>query len=96
MTWLVASILQATPPFGIPAGPDYGRVALNALFMIFWVIVAGVAFAIMAPIAMRVFNRVTPGIDEMAELKRGNVAVALVQGATILAMALLVVAVLLK
>ncbi|HXF82139.1 MAG: DUF350 domain-containing protein [Armatimonadota bacterium] len=96
MTWLVASILQATPPFGIPTGPDYGRVLLNAAFMIFWVIVSGVAFAIMAPIAMRVFNRVTPGIDEMAELKRGNTAVALVQGATILAMALLVVAVILK
>jgi len=69
---------------------------VNALFLLFWVIVAGIAFAIMAPIAMRVFNRVTPGIDEMAELKNGNMAVALVQGATILAMALLVVAVILK
>jgi len=96
MMWLVVPILQATPPFGIPAGPDYGRVLLNAAFLIFWVIIAGVAFAIMAPVAMRVFNRVTPGIDEMAELKRGNMAVAMVQGATILAMALLVVAVILK
>lgn len=96
MTWLVTPILQGAPSFGIPAGPDYGRVLLNALFLIFWVIVSGVAFAIMAPIAMRVFNRVTPGIDEMAELQKGNMAVALVQGATILAMALLVVAVVLK
>jgi uncharacterized membrane protein YjfL (UPF0719 family) len=69
---------------------------VNALFLLFWVIVPGIAFATLAPIAMRVFNRVTPGIDAMAELKNGNMAVALVQGATILAMALLVVAVILK
>ncbi|MDQ7850317.1 MAG: DUF350 domain-containing protein [Armatimonadota bacterium] len=93
----LVTLAQQLPPFGIPlGGPDYGRVLLNALFLLFWVVVAGIAFAIMAPIAMRVFNRVAPGIDEMAELKNGNMAVALVQGATILAMALLVVAVILK
>jgi uncharacterized membrane protein YjfL (UPF0719 family) len=45
---------------------------------------------------MRVFNRVTPGIDEMEELRKGNMAVALVQAATIVAMAILVLAVVLK
>jgi len=53
-------------------------------------------FSIAVPVAMRVFNRMTPGIDEMAELKRGNTAVAIVMGATVLAMVLLVVAVVLK
>ena len=95
---LLIRLAQQAPPFGFPvgAGPDYGQILLNALFLLFWVVVAGVAFAIMAPIAMRVFNRVTPGIDEMAELRNGNMAVAVVQGATIVAMALLVVADILK
>lgn len=95
---LLIRLAQQAPPFGFPVagGPDYGQILLNALFLLFWVVVAGVAFAIMAPIAMRVFNRVTPGIDEMAELRNGNMAVAVVQGATIVAMALLVVAVILK
>lgn len=84
-------------PIGIPSGsPDYGRVLINAVFLLFWVIVSAVAFSIAVPVAMRVFNRMTPGIDEMAELKRGNTAVAIVMGATVLAMVLLVVAVVLK
>ena len=82
---------------GIPgAGPDYGRVLLNMVFLLLWVIVSAIAFAIVVPIAMRIFNRMTPGVDEMAELRRGNTAVATVMGATILAMVLLVMAVVLK
>lgn len=84
-------------PIGIPAGsPDYGRVLQNMLFLILWAVVSAIAFAIVVPIAMRVFNWMTPGIDEMAELRRGNMAVAIVMGATIIAMVLLVVAVTLK
>jgi uncharacterized membrane protein YjfL (UPF0719 family) len=84
-------------PIGIPSGsPDYGRVLLNAVFLLFWVVVSAIAFSIAVPIAMRVFNRMTPGMDEMAELKGGNTAVAIVMAATVLAMVLLVVAVILK
>ncbi len=85
-------------PVGLPSmgGPDYGRVLTNMLFLLAWVIVSAIAFAIAVPIAMRVFNRMTPGIDEMTELKNGNTAVAIVMGATILAMVLLVMAVVLK
>jgi uncharacterized membrane protein YjfL (UPF0719 family) len=97
MTLLWITLAQQLPPFAIPTGgTDYGRILLNAVFLLFWVVVAGIAFAIMAPIAMRVFNRVTPGIDEMEELRKGNLAVALVQAATIVAMAILVLAVVLK
>jgi uncharacterized membrane protein YjfL (UPF0719 family) len=89
-------ILQALP-IGIPTGaPDYGRIVMNMVFLVLWAVVSAIAFAIVIPIAMRVFNRMTPGIDEMAELKNGNVAVAIVMGATVLAMVLLVVAVTLK
>ena len=85
-------------PVGLPSvgGPDYGRVITNMIFLLAWVIVSAIAFAIAVPIAMRVFNRMTPGIDEMAELQKGNTAVAIVMGATILAMVLLVMAVVLK
>jgi len=84
-------------PIGIPStGPDFGRFLLNALFLLLWVVVSALGFSIAVPVAMRVFNRMTPGIDEMAELKRGNTAVAIVMGATVLAMVLLVVAVVLK
>jgi uncharacterized membrane protein YjfL (UPF0719 family) len=92
-------ILQAVQqlPLGIPMGaPDYGRVLLNMVFLLIWVVVAAIAFSIAVPVAMRVFNRMTSGIDEMAELKNGNLAIAIVMSATILAMALLVVAVILK
>jgi len=69
---------------------------MNMVFLVLWAVVSAIAFAIVVPIALRVFNWMTPGIDEMAELKNGNVAVAIVMGATVLAMVLLVVAVTLK
>lgn len=84
-------------PIGIPTGgPDLGRVLLNMVFLLLWVIVSAIGFAIAVPIAMRVFNRMTPGVNEMEELRNGNVAVAIAMGATILSMALLVTAVVLK
>lgn len=92
---LMVPLAQELPP-GLLGGPDYGRVLINMLFLLLWVIVSAIAFAIVVPIAMRIFNRITPGIDEMAELRNGNNAVALVMGATVLAMSLLVMAVVLK
>jgi len=92
---LLVPLAQQLPP-GLQGGVDYGRVLINMLFLVLWAVVSAIAFAIVVPIAMRVFNRMTPGIDEMAELKNGNTAVAIVMGATILAMVLLVVAVTLK
>lgn len=96
MTMLFVPIAQQLP-IGIPQGaPDFGRILTNMGFLILWAIVSAIAFAIVVPIAMRVFNRMTPGIDEMAELKNGNMAVAVVLGSTIIAMTLLVMAVTLK
>ena len=94
---MLAVRLAQQLPIGIPTGaPDYGRVFMNMVFLLLWVIVSAIAFAIVVPVAMRIFNRATPGIDEMAELRKGNTAVAIVMGATILAMVLVVVAVVLK
>lgn len=95
MMMLLVPIAQQLPP-GLQGGFDLGRVLTNMGFLILWAIVSAIAFAIVIPIGMRVFNRMTPGIDEMAELKNGNVAVAIVMGSTIIAMVLLVMAVALK
>lgn len=92
---LLVRMAQQLP--GLPStGPDVGRFLINVLFLLLWVVVSAIGFSIAVPVAMRVFNRMTPGIDEMAELKRGNTAVAIVMGATVLGMVLLVVAVVLK
>lgn len=96
MMMLLVPIAQQLPPSLQGGGLDFGRVLTNMVFLILWAIVSAIAFAIVIPIGMRVFNRMTPGIDEMAELKNGNVAVAIVMGSTIIAMVLLVVAVALK
>jgi uncharacterized membrane protein YjfL (UPF0719 family) len=45
---------------------------------------------------MRIFRSLTPGVDELEELKKGNIAVALVMFGFIIAVSAVVVAVLLK
>jgi uncharacterized membrane protein YjfL (UPF0719 family) len=45
---------------------------------------------------MRLFSALTPGIDELEELKKGNMAVALVFATFILSLTAVVVAILLK
>jgi len=94
---MLAIRLAQALPLGIPTGaPDYGRILQNMIFLLIWIVVASIGFAIAVPIAMRVFNRMTPGIDEMAELRKGNTAVAIIMAATVLAMAMVVLAVVLK
>jgi len=74
-----------------PPAPQYGQgVLLSMLYVLGWTLVAAVAFAIIVPVAMRIFNRVTPGIDELAELRDGNVAVAIVMAAMVIGFVVLV------
>ena len=94
---MLAIRLAQQLPLGIPTGaPDYGRILQNMIFLLVWIVVASIGFAIAVPMAMRVFNRMTPGIDEMAELKKGNTAVAIIMAATVLAISMVVLAVVLK
>ena len=96
-------LLQGLPP--LPSGGGAGwtldvNVLLmwiqNAIAVIWWTIVSVVAFAIMIPVALFIFNKMTRGIDEMAELKNGNVAVAIVLFGFIISMTLIVVTILIK
>jgi uncharacterized membrane protein YjfL (UPF0719 family) len=56
-----------------------------------WAVVGAMAMAIALVVLLRVFTWLTP-VDEWAELQRGNVAVAIVVGAVVIAFALVVAA----
>lgn len=78
------------------AGPDFGSILLNMLFAILWSIVAAVGFAVAISVAFFVLNKLTPGLDEWAELKKGNLAVALLWSVFTLAVAIVLFVVLNK
>jgi uncharacterized membrane protein YjfL (UPF0719 family) len=69
---------------------DIGVVLTNMGLAILWAIVGGVSLAIVAPIAIKIFDIMTKDIDEIAELKKGNVAIGLVLAAVILGMSFIV------
>jgi len=50
-----------------------------------WCIVAALSMGLSLGIVVRIFDMLTPGLDEIDELRKGNVAVAIVLGAVILA-----------
>jgi uncharacterized membrane protein YjfL (UPF0719 family) len=95
---LLLPLLQEPPPLPttMTTTVDVQSFLLNALFAIIWAVVAAICFAIIIPIALKLYNLLTPGIDEMEELKNGNVAVAIVLLGFIVSMTLVVVAIFLK
>jgi uncharacterized membrane protein YjfL (UPF0719 family) len=98
MFTLLLPLLQELPPLPTTtaATVDVKSFLLNALFAILWAIVAAICFAIIIPIVLKLYNLLTPGVDEMEELKKGNVAVAIVLLGFILSMTLVVIAIFLK
>lgn len=62
--------------------------ALLGLVIALIQLLVGLGFAMLAVYAgIRIFDKLTTGIDEMAELKRGNVAIGVLMGAVVLAYA---------
>lgn len=92
----MGNLLQGGLPPLPGAGPDFGSIALNMLFAVLWSIVAAVGFAAAISIGYKVLNVLTPGFNEWEELKRGNVAVAILWSAFTLAVAIVVFVVLNK
>ena len=78
------------------AGPDFGSILLNMLFAILWSIVAAVGFAVAISVAFFVLNKLTPGLNEWEELKKGNLAVGLLWSVFTLSVALVLFVVLNK
>jgi uncharacterized membrane protein YjfL (UPF0719 family) len=84
------------PPLPPTSAVDFGRLALNMLLAVVWSIVASVGFAAAIAIGLKVFSALTPGFNEWEELKKGNNSVAFLWSAFVIAVAIVVVAVLLK
>lgn len=78
------------------SGPNYQSVLLNMLFAVVWSIVAAIGFAVAISIGFKVLNLLTPGLDEWDELKKGNMAVAVLWSAFTIAVAVVVFVVLFK
>jgi uncharacterized membrane protein YjfL (UPF0719 family) len=87
---------QTLPPIQPQAGFDLINFLVNAVAALLWSVVAAMIFSLVVIVAMRIFSALTPGVEELEELKKGNMAVALVMTGFVLAVAAVVVAVLLK
>lgn len=87
---------QSLPPIQAQTGFDLGNFLVNAIAALLWSVVAVFIFVLVVIVAMRLFNMLTPGMDEMEELKKGNMAVAVVLTGFMIAISAVVVAVLLK
>ncbi len=66
------------------------QVFFHYLMTLGWALTGAIAMAISLALALRLYNVLTPGLDEMAELKEGNMAVAMVMAAIVLATGLVV------
>lgn len=67
---------------------------VDILKTLVWALVASVAMSLSMGILMFVWDKMTPRVDEWEELKKGNVAVAIVMAAVILAFGIVVASVL--
>ncbi|MFA6134390.1 MAG: DUF350 domain-containing protein [Phycisphaerae bacterium] len=65
-------------------------VLLQYLVTIGWALAGAVSMGLGLGVALKVFTILTPKIDEMEELKKGNIGVAIVLAAVILAMGIVV------
>ncbi|UCC87659.1 MAG: DUF350 domain-containing protein [Anaerolineales bacterium] len=93
---MFSPLLQGLPPIPDSGDMDLTRILINMVLAIAWAVVAGISFAIVIPLGIRLFNALTPGLDEIEELKKGNMAVALVFATFIISLTAIVVAILIK
>ena len=93
---MFSPLLQGLPPIPNSGDVDLVRILINMVLAVAWAVVAAIGFAIVIPIGIRLFRSLTPDIDELEELKKGNLAVALVYATFILSLTAIVIAILLK
>ncbi len=63
---------------------NLNQLMMEYLATVGWALVAALSMSISMAILQVVYNKLTPNIDETEELKKGNLAVAIVMGAVIL------------
>ncbi len=93
---MFSPLLQGLPPIPGSSDLDLVRILINMALAVAWSVVAAISFAIVISIGIRLFRALTPGLDEIEELKKGNMAVALVLATFMLSLAAIVVAILIK
>ncbi len=70
---------------------DVFRMVLFQYLMTFgWAVVGAVGMGVGLAVAFKIFTALTPNIDEVEELKKGNVAVAIVLAAVVISMGVVV------
>lgn len=62
----------------------------NILATFVWTLVASLAMSLSLGVLTYVWDKMTPNLDEFEELRKGNIAVAIVLGSVIIAFALVV------
>ena len=70
----------------------FKMIILQYLVTVGWAVAGAIAMGVGLGVALRVFTALTPNLDEMEELRKGNWAVAIVLAAVILAMGIVVAA----
>ena len=68
----------------------FKMVLLQYLVTVGWAIAGAISMGIGLGVALRAFTALTPKLNEMEELRKGNLAVAIVLAAVILAMGIVV------
>ena len=93
---MFSPFLQGLPPIPGSSDLDLVRILINMALAVAWSVVAAISFSIVISLGIRLFRALTPGLDEIEELKKGNMAVALVFATFILSLTAFVVAILIK
>ena len=71
---------------------EFKMIMFHYLVTVGWAISGAIAMGVGLGVALKVFTALTPNLDEMEELRKGNWAVAIVLAAVILAMGIVVAA----
>ena len=68
----------------------FKMIFLQYLVTIGWALAGAIAMGIGLGVALRIFTALTPDLNEMEELRKGNLAVAIVLAAVIVAMGIVI------
>ena len=68
----------------------FKMVILQYLVTVGWAIAGAISMGIGLGVALRIFTALTPDLNEMEELRKGNLAVAIVLAAVIVAMGIVI------
>jgi uncharacterized membrane protein YjfL (UPF0719 family) len=69
---------------------DIASVLLSSVLALEWIFIGVVGLGIGLPIALKIFDAMTKDLDEMKELKNGNIAVGIVIGSLFISVGIVV------